>query len=162
MRKSLLALTVVAALAIAGSAFARDGMAGKGPGMGRGMGPGMEQGMCPCCGPGSSATPEQIAKHKKFIADTLPLQEELHAKRMELEKEWIKDNPDTEKISKLKTELRGLYKKMHEAREKAGIKMGWKGGKKGGCCMDSGMMGDAMGPGCQPCAPAAPPAAPAK
>jgi len=152
MRKSLLALTVVAALAIAGSAFARGGMGG--PGMGPGAGG--------CCGPESAATPEQTAKYKKFIADTLPLKDELHAKRTEIKREWIKDKPDNEKIAKLEGELRGLYQKMHEAREKSGIQMGWKGGRQGGCGMGPGMTGGGMGPGCRSCAPAAPQAAPAK
>lgn len=146
MKKSILALTVVAALALTGSAFARGGMGGPGMGPGAGF----------CGGPGGAATPEQTTQYKKFVADTLPLRDEMHAKRMEIKKEWIKEKPDNEKIAKLEGELRGLYQKMYDAREKSGIRMGGTGGRQGGCGMGQGMMG------CGPCGQNAPQAAPAK
>ena len=80
MKKSLLALTAAAALAIAGSAIAMPGM-----GAGQGMGPGMKAQM----GQAGALTPEM----KKFIADTMPIREEMHAKHMQLQKEMIKDAP---------------------------------------------------------------------
>ena len=137
MKKTMLTLTVVAALALTGSAFAKGGMGG--PGMGPGMGPGCSS----CCNQATTATPEQTAKYKKFVADTLPLKEEMHTKHMEIKKEWIKDKPDNDKIAKLQTELNVLQQKMLEARQKAGIPMARKGGKKGG----HGMMGQGMGMG---------------
>ena len=136
MRKSILALTVVAALAFTGSAFARGGMGGPEMGPGMGMGPG--------CGPKATATPEQTAKYKKFVADTLPLKEEMHSKHMAILKEWIQEKPDNEKIAKLQGELQALHQKMTEARQKAGIQTGRKGAKKGGHGMGHGM---GMGPG---------------
>jgi len=124
MKKSLVALTVVAALAITGSAFARGGM-----GMGPGMGMGMDN--CPQMGQTGTMTPEM----KKFIADTMPLREEMHAKHIQLQKEMIKDKPDTAKITKLQGEVTELRQKMMDARAKAGLpmgKMGKRGGKMGG------------------------------
>lgn len=124
MKKSLVALTVVAALAITGSAFARGGM-----GMGPGMGMGMDN--CPKMGQTGTMTPEM----KKFIADTMPLREEMHAKHIQLQKEMIKDKPDTAKVTKLQGEVAELRQKMMDARAKAGLpmgKMGKRGGKMGG------------------------------
>lgn len=146
MRKSILALTVVAALAIAGSAFAR-------PGMGPGAGPGMGG----CCNQGA-ATPEQTAQYKKFIADTLPMKEQMHNKHMEIKREWIKENPDNEKIAKLQGELQAIHQKLSEAREKAGFQKARKGGKKSGRGMGCGM----MSAGCSECAPADAQTAPTK
>lgn len=122
MKKSLVALTVVAALAITGSAFARGGM---------GMGPGMGLGNCPQMGQAGAMTPEM----KKFIADTMPLREEMHAKHIQLQKEMIKDKPDTAKVAALQGEVQALRQKMMDARAKAGLpmgKMGKRGGKMGG------------------------------
>lgn len=121
MKKSLVALTVVAALAISGSAFARGGM---------GMGP-MGMGNCPQMGQAGAMTPEM----KKFIADTMPLREEMHAKHIQLQKEMIKDKPDAAKVTKLQGEVAELRQKMMDARAKAGLpmgKMGKRGGKMGG------------------------------
>lgn len=121
MKKTLVALTVVAALAITGSAFARGGM---------GMGMGMGMGDCPQMGQTGNMTPEM----KKFIADTMPLREEMHAKHIQLQKELIKDKPDAAKVTKLQGEVAELRQKMMDARTKAGLpmgKMGKCGGKKG-------------------------------
>lgn len=142
MKNIILAVAVVFSLALAASAYARGGM------MGPGMGPGM--GMGPGCGPNAAATPEQTAKYKKFVADTLPLKEEMHSKHMEMQKEWIKEKPDNEKIAKLQGELQALHQKMTEARTKAGIQSGRQGGKKGGRGMGPGMMGQGMGMGMGP------------
>ena len=130
MKKSLVALTVVAALAITGSAFARGGM-----GSGMGMGPGN----CPQMGQAGAMTPEM----KKFIADSMPIKEEMHAKHMQLQKEMIKDKPDAAKITKLQGEVSELRQKMMDARTKAGLPMGKMGkmGKGGGK-----MGGHGMGP----------------
>lgn len=126
MKKSLVALTVVAALAMTGSAFARGGTGG-GMGAGMGMGPGN----CPQMGQAGAMTPEM----KKFIADTMPLREEMHAKHMQLQQEMIKDKPDTAKITALQNEVQALRQKVMDARTKSGLpmgKMGMRGGKMGG------------------------------
>lgn len=143
MKKSFLALTAAAALAIAGSAIAMPGM-----GAGQGMGPGMKAAM----GQPGTLSPEM----KKFIADTMPIREEMHAKHMQLQKEMIKDAPDQEAIKKLQGEMVELRKKMMDARTKAGLPMG-KMGKRG----HKGMRGGGMGMGMMQmdCPMVAPPAA---
>lgn len=140
MKKSIFALTVVVAVAFAGSAFARGGM-GMGPG-GCG-GPG-------ACGPGMGnpayAQGPYAEQHKKFIAETLPIREEMHAKQIEIQKEYIKDKPDTAKITKLQGEVLQLRQKVYEARAKSGLPMGKMGGKgmRGGRGMGMGPMQQQM------------------
>lgn len=138
MKKSIVALTVVAAVAVAGSAMARGGM---GPGMGPMMGQQYAQG-------------PYAEQYKKFVAETLPIREEMHTKHIELQKEYIKDKPDNAKITKLQGELLQLRQKMYDARVKSGLPMGKMGGK----CPKGGMMGGkGMGPGMGPMmAPPAP------
>ncbi|CAH2030467.1 hypothetical protein [Trichlorobacter ammonificans] len=146
MKKITLAVAFVAALAVTASAYARGGY---GPGGG------------PGCGPCSESSPEQTAAYKKYVADTLPLKEQMHAKHMEIQREWIKEKPDNEKLTKLQTELQALRQKLYEVREKAGIGKGGKGrmgGMRGGCGAGPAMMGS----GCGPCGPNAPQAAPAQ
>lgn len=134
MKKSIVALTVVAAVAVAGSALARGGM---------GMGPGMDG---PMMGQQYAQGP-YAEQYKKFVAETLPIREDMHKKHVEMQKEYIKDKPDTAKISKLQGEMLQLRQKMYDARVKSGLPMGKMGGKgmKGGKGMGPGM-GPMMGP----------------
>ncbi len=144
MKLSIATLTVVAALATAGSVFAAGGMA-MGPGAGMGgqmMGPAYAQG-------------PYAAQYKKFIADTLPIREEMHKKHIEMQQEYIKDKPDTAKIAKLQGEMLQLRQKMYDARVKSGLPMGKMGGKgmMGGKMCNMGM-GAGMGSMPMPPAPA--------
>ena len=143
MKAKLAVVTLIAALAVTGTAFARGGM-----GMGAGCGGG-----CPQF-PQGTMTEQQ----KKFIADTLPLRDEMHAKHTALIKEAIKEKPDTATVTKLKGELQALRQKMQDARAKAGIPM--MGGKRGGRGMHHGM--GMMGGGCGPCSAQSVAPAPAK
>ena len=147
MKKSILALTAAVALTIAGSAIAMPGM-----GAGQGMGPGMKAQM----GQPGTMTPEM----KRFIADTMPIREEMHAKHMQLQKEMIKDAPDQAAIKKLQGEMVELRKKMMDARTKAGLPMGKMGkmGKHG----HKGMRGGGMGMMQMDCPMMPTPPAPAK
>ncbi len=147
MKKGIIALSVVVAVAAAGSALAQPGMGGMGPGMG---GPMMEQRLLQ--GP-------YAAQYKKFLADTMPLREEMHQKHMALQREYIKDKPDTARIAKLQGELLQLRQQMYQARVKSGLPMGrmgakgMMGGKRCGMGMGKGM-GAGMGPMTPPPAPA--------
>lgn len=145
MKNSLLALTVVAAVAVAGSSLAMPGM---GPGAGMGAGMGVQMGQA------GTLTPQM----KKFIADTLPIREEMHAKHILLQKELIKDAPDQEVIKKLQGEMVELRTKMMDARTKAGLPMGMRG-KRGHKGMRGGGMGMGMGMMQMDCPMVAPPAA---
>ncbi len=149
MKKSILALTVVAALSIAGSAISMPGM---GAGAGMGPGAGMGQGM--------AATGQYSEQYKKFAAETLPIRQEMMNKHFDLQKEFLKEKPDADAIKKIQGEIGELRKKMIDAHTKSGLPMG-KMGKRG----HKGMRGGGMGMMQMDCpmmaAPPAPPA-PAK
>ncbi len=145
MKKIIAALTVVTAIAVSGSAFAKGGM---GPGAGPGMG--MQQG-------------QYTEQYKKFAIETLPVRQEMMNKHFELQKEYLKDKPDQEVIKKIQGEVAELRKKMIDAHVKSGLPMGRNMGKmnkRGNRGPRGGMMGGMM----QDCQwMAAPPApAPAK
>jgi zinc resistance-associated protein len=155
MKKSILALTAVAALSLAGSALAVPGM---GPGMGPGAGMGPGKGAGPCVNQGT-----YTEQYKKFAAETLPIRQEMMNKHFDLQKEMLKDKPDAEAIKKLQGEVGELRKKMIDAHTKAGLPMG-KMGKRAHKGMRGGMMGKGMGMMQQDCPlmTAPPAAAPAK
>lgn len=131
MKKTIVALSAVAALALTGSAIAYPGM-----GAGAGMGPGKGQG--PCINQG-----QYSEQYKKFALETLPIRQELSNKHFELQKEFLKEKPDAEAIKKLQGEVSELRKKMIDARTKAGLPFG-KMGKRGHKGMRGGMMGGMM------------------
>jgi len=142
MKRSILALTVVAALSLAGSALAV-------PGMGPGMGPCM------------AAKAQYSEQYKKFAAETLPIRQEMMNKHFDLQKEMLKDKPDAEAIKKLQGDVGELRKKMIDAQVKSGLPMGKMGkmGKRG----SKGMRGGGMGMMQMDCPMmTAPPAPPAK
>lgn len=148
MKKSLITLTVVTALSVAGSALAMPGMGpGAGVGPGRGTGPCINQG-------------QYTEQYKKFAVETLPIRQEMMNKHFELQKEFLKDSPDQELIKKLQGEVTELRKKMIDAHAKNGLPMGkiGKAGKRGHKGMRGGMMGGMM----QDCRWMTAPPAPAK
>ena len=77
---------------------------------------------------------------KKFQKETLNLRDELMTKQMELQNEFNKPVPDTNRIVALKKEIIDLQAKIRTVAEKYGISAG---GPMGGM-MGGGMM---MGPG---------------
>ena len=144
MKAKLAVVALIAAIAVTGTAFARGGM-----GMGAGCGGG-----CPQFAQGA-----MTEQQKKFIADTLPLRDEIHAKHTALMKETIKEKPDAAVVTKLQGELQALRQKMQDARSKAGFPMmKGKRGTRGGMHHGMGMMGG----GCGPCGAQSVAAAPAK
>lgn len=73
------------------------------------------------CKPGiGKISPE----HKKFREETMPYRRQLIEKRFELEKEYLSETPDKEKIAKLEKEREDLYGKVLEMRKKYGFKTG--------------------------------------
>jgi len=148
MKKSIAALTVVAALSIVGSALAMPGM-GQGAGPGAGMGPGM------------AAQGQYTEQYKKFAAETLPIRQEMMNKHFDLQKEMLKDKPDAEAIKKLQVEVGELRKKMIDAHVKSGLPMGKKMGKMNKRS-HKGMRGGGMGMMQMDCPMMAAPPAPAK
>ncbi len=147
MKKSIVALTVVAALSLAGSALAMPGM-GPGAGPGAGMGPGM------------AAQGQYSEQYKKFAVETLPIRQEMMNKHFDLQKEFLKEKPDQEAIKKVQGEIGELRKKMIDAHVKSGLPMGKMGkmGKRG----HKGMRGGGMGMMQMDCPMMTAPPAPAK
>lgn len=116
MRKSVLALTAALTFAMAGSALAGPGWGGKGGGCG--MGPGYYG------GPGKGQYSEQ---YRKLEADALPIRQQMMNKRFELQKEFLKEQPDQTAIKKINAEMGELRKKMIDLKTEAGVPVGWGG-----------------------------------
>ncbi|MEW6740210.1 MAG: hypothetical protein ACOYU2_09640 [Nitrospirota bacterium] len=127
MKRSTVVTVLVAALGlfIAGGAYAWWG--------GYGMG---YQG----------ANPEAV---QNFQTETLSLRQSLMAKQLELQNEYNKPVPDTNRIATLRKEIIDLQAKIQAVAEKYGVS-GPMGGHMGGMMMGRGMMGSGMC-GCPMC-----------
>ncbi len=90
-----------------------------------------------------------VNKFRAFQKETLPLRDELMAKRLEIRNEYAKDNPDQNRVAVLEKEIIDLRTKIHNAAQKQGLPA-WgpgrmTGGGRGG---GPGMMGrGGWGPG---------------
>ncbi len=126
MKKTIAAFTAVVALSVAGTALAVP------PGMGQGQ--------------GMAYRGQYTEQYKKFATETLPIRQELSNKHFELQKEFLKDKPDSAVISKLRGEVAELRKQMIDAHVKAGLPMGKMGkpGKRGHKRPHGGTMGGMM------------------
>jgi hypothetical protein len=141
-RIGVLSLVVVAALALSGIAYAQM-WGGEGNGPGYGMGPGMMYGY----GTGNTVN---IEKFKQFRKETSALREDLAVKQIELNGEYNKEKPDTERVTTLQKDILDLRAKIAKAAEKAGLEStgGW-GRHRGYYGMGPGMMyGGGYGYGC--------------
>lgn len=115
MRKmvAVLSLAAVAALGLAGVASAHMwGNDDGGPGYG--MGPGMMYGY----GAGSTVS---VEKFKQFQRETSSLRDELAVKQVDLQSEFAKEKPDTDRIAALQKEIIDLRTRIGKAADKAGI-----------------------------------------
>ena len=119
---SIIGLTVAVALILAGAVYAWW------PGGGYGM------------GYGTSANVETM---KKFQKETLSLRDDLMTKQLELQNEYNKPVPDTNRIATLRKEIIDLQAKIQTAAEKYGVS-GPMSGHMGGMMMGPGMMGQEM------------------
>ena len=80
-------------------------------------------------------TPADVNAYKAFQKETLPLRDEIAAKRLELRNEYTKDNPDQAKIAALQKEMIDLRTKISDAAKKNGLPdrgFGPGYGKRGG------------------------------
>lgn len=102
MRRRIMMLAVVTTMVMAAGAA----IAGKGR-MGRG-GAGCNQ----------NVPLEQV---RQFQKETSTLRDEMMIKRMELQREQAKENPDQATISRLSSELNSLRTQIHAAGEKYGM-----------------------------------------
>lgn len=146
-KASLIVLTLVLVLGLAGSAWAQPMGKGMGKGMGRGMGM-------------MNLTPDQAAKlfdlKEKFHTDTAGLRKQMWVKRAEMGALWKAEKPDEKAILAKQKELNALRDQLQEKRlsfvlEAKKIDPNFRGGlghgfgMGHGCGMGPGGMG--MGPG---------------
>jgi len=104
----ILATLVIVLLATSGLAIAQGW--GRGPGV-PGYGPG-------AWGPGLNLGAEQTQKmqalQESFFKETIPLRNELMAKKLELRTLWAQTNPDQEKILAKQKEINALTAQLQE------------------------------------------------
>ncbi len=136
-RKALLIFATLLGLLLSGAVLAYA-QCGWGQWGGRGM------------GHGSAANIENVKKYQK---ETLSLRDELMTKNLELQNEYNKPAPDTNRIGTLRKEIIDLETKIETIADKyrvaPGGSMGY--GMRGRGMMGPGMMGSGMGWGCYPC-----------
>jgi hypothetical protein len=117
MKKLYTVITVLAiSLAIGVTAMAQGKMAGNGA---------VKDG-CSSCNK-SEATPEQI---KKFKADSIDLRQEMMNKRFELQRENLKDAPDSARVATIKAEMEAIKVKLDALKTAANMP------KSASCCME--------------------------
>ncbi len=99
MKKLYAAITILAlSLSVGVTAMAQGKMSGKGS----------KKAACSSCQK-SDATPEQI---KKFKTDSIDLRQEMMNKRFDLQRENLKDAPDTARITAIKAEIEAIKAKI--------------------------------------------------
>jgi zinc resistance-associated protein len=109
--KRLLAVALVVAVGLAGTL-----VYGQGYGAGASAGPAGKQ--------------VDVNALRQFQKETLPLRDEMHAKRLELFNEYNKQTPDQDRIAQLQKEMIDLRTKIRAAAEKNGVQ-GWTYGRRG-------------------------------
>ena len=116
MKKFYTAITVLAlSLAVGVTAMAQGKTSGKGA-----RKPG-----CSSCQT-SCATPEQM---KKFKADSIDLRQEMMNKRFDLQRENLKETPDTAKVTAIKAEIEAIKVKIDALKTESKIPV------SAACCM---------------------------
>jgi zinc resistance-associated protein len=92
---------------------------------GMGMGPGSGNG--PCAYGAGQATAVKIdpTALRAFQKETLPLRDEVMAKRVEIRNEFTKEKPDQTKIATLQKDIIDLRAKIRTAAEKNGLPAGF-------------------------------------
>ncbi len=94
-------------------------------------------------GMGYYGTGTNVETMKKFQKETLSLRDDLMTKQLELQNEYNKPVPDTNRIATLRKEIIDLQAKIQTVAEKYGVS-GPMGGHIGGMMMGHGMMGRGM------------------
>lgn len=117
MKKLYTAITVLAlTLAVGVTAMAQCNMGQKGS----------PRGGCSSCNK-AGATPEQI---RKFKADSIDLRQAMMNKRFDLQRENLKETPDSAKIAAIKTEMEALKVKIDALKTAANLPV------SAGCCQE--------------------------
>jgi hypothetical protein len=116
MKKLYAAITVLAlTLAVGVTAMAQGKVSGK-----------TTKGGCSSCQT-SCATPEQI---KKFKAESIDLRQEMMNKRFDLQRENLKETPDSAKVTAIKAEMDAIKVKIDE------LKVTHKMPVAASCCLE--------------------------
>lgn len=92
-------------------------------------------------GMGYYGTGTNVGAVQKFQSETLSLRDAIMTKQLELQNEYNKPVPDTNRIATLGKEIIDLQAKIQTVAEKHGITAG---GAMGGMMMGRGMMGQGM------------------
>lgn len=117
MKKLYAAMTALAvSLAVGVTAMAQGSMANRAA----------STASCSSCAK-AAAPPEQI---KKFRIDSLDLRQEMMNKRFELQRENLKDAPDSARIAAIKAEMEAIKAKIDALKNAANIP------KSAACCME--------------------------
>lgn len=83
---------------------------------------------------------------KKFQKETLSLRDDIITKKLELQEEYSKPDPDSDRIAALRKEIIDIQAKIQKSADKYGISgKGPRGRHMGGMMGGRGMMGNAMG-----------------
>lgn len=72
-------------------------------------------------GPWYGNQPVDVNKFKAFQKETLPLRDELMAKRMEIGNEYAKETPDQNRVAALRKEVIDLQTKIHGVAQRHGL-----------------------------------------
>lgn len=101
-------------------------------------------------GPGFAAEGVNVESVKKFQKETLSLRDEVMTKKIELQNEYAKEAPDTNRTATLRKDIIDLQAKIQTVAEKHGLPAAGSGdGPRMGRGMGRGMM--AGGPGACGC-----------
>lgn len=115
MKKTLLAVALIAAIGLSGYHLAGAQPWGGGPGMGPGWG-------MMAAGPGQGQmSAETLKAREKFFNETTELRRKIFAKKTELEAVMRGEKPDAQKAAKLSGELFDLRNQMRKKAQEAGL-----------------------------------------
>lgn len=125
------ALIVLGVLVFSGFSYARGGY-GQKAGCGDVYG-------CGDCGynqsqSGKGCLTESSSEFKKFRVETLTYRQQASEKRFQLEKEYLAESPDKEKIAKLEKEMDDLRGKIWDTKNKYGVQAGKNKARNWSCC----------------------------
>jgi len=117
MKKLYAAITILAiSLSVGVTAMAQGKMSGKSS----------QKAGCASCQKGG-ATPEQM---KKFKADSIDLRQEMMNKRFDLQRENLKEAPDSARMAAIKADMEAIKVKIDALKTAAGMPV------SASCCMD--------------------------
>jgi hypothetical protein len=101
-----------------------------------------------CCSTKGDATPEQI---RKFKLDTIDLRQEMMTKKFDLQRENLKESPDSARVGALKAEIATIKAKIEAVRDGSKLPQSVCNRVCGMMDEDCGSCGKAGSCGCKEC-----------